>query len=188
MRLFEWLKSPRPAEPEVCSSALADLLKPGKCMVLEPGLSIVDVPEYPEAQRIAESLRDFPEDWAWKQKGYTLAHVPSGFSMWVANGESYLGECTEGKDIKFSPEEQTIIWQAYQPWINNFKVGFTGRLPKVKITARRGTFWCVAEDHPWAGVGSSPADAYRAWSRAVSIQARKDTNPKEYLQVWSAAL
>lgn len=188
MNLFNWLKGPKIAGHETCSSALADLLKPEHAVILPMGAVVVPAPEYPEAERIAASLRDYPEDWAWKQKGYTLAHVPSGFSMWVANGESNLGECTEGKDIKFSPEEQAIIWQAYQPWINNFKVGFSGRLPKVKIYGKRGTFWCVADGHPWAGAGNSPADAYRAWSRAVSIQARKDTNPKEYLHVWSAAL
>lgn len=184
MKFFEWLKGPQIAAREIGTSALADLVKPKGILIMEHA----PAPTYPEAERIATSLRDYPEDWGWAMKGYRLKHFPSGFLLWVANGERHLAECSDGKDIEFSPEEQAIIWQAYQPWINNFKVGFSGRLPKVKITAERGTYWCIADGHPWAGAGKSPADAYRAWSRAVSIQVRKDTNPKEYLHVWSAAL
>jgi hypothetical protein len=82
--------------------------------------------------------------------------------------------------------EKAIIWPAVEAWLARNKVGFTGRLPKVRLSRANGFWWCRSESHPWAGAGDSPAQAYRSWSRAVSIQARKDGRPNEILHVWSA--
>lgn len=142
---------------------------------------------YPEAERIAASLLDFPGDWGWAQKGYTLEHKPTGFTLWVANGKSCLGERSNGTNADFEEPERKIIWPAVEAWRASHRLGFTGRLPKVKITGRNGTWWCVAESHPWAGAGGSPVEAYRSWARAVSIEARTDKRPGEILHVWSAA-
>lgn len=173
MRLFDWLK-PRQVQPEdLAQSALAQIVNGREA--------------HPEAWRIADSLRDFPGDWAWEVKGYRLKHAPTGFRMWVANGERHLAECTEGKDVEFSPKEQAIIWKAVQPWMDSFKVGFTGRLPKVRIHGERGLYWCAADGHPWAGGGKSPAHAYRSWAQAVSAEQRQG-NPKNKLHVWSDPL
>ncbi|ARA79611.1 hypothetical protein ACDH60_10300 [Pseudomonas ficuserectae] len=163
MRLFDWLNPRKKVE--------------------------VEVADYPEARRIAHSLREFPEDWAWKIKGYELLHVPTGFAMWVANKAYGLEEIISGGGKnKFSEHEQSIIWPAVEEWLARCKVGFTGRLPKVRIHWANGVWWCMAKGHPWAGAGISPADAYRSWSRAVSIQERKYETPDEPLQVWSRAL
>ena len=186
MKSFSWLRGGS-AVDSVTPSALAQVVECGSTVVLPTGAVLVKT--YPEAQRIAESLRDFPDDWAWKHKPYELMHVPSGFVMWVANEDYGLGELTtHGGKQRFDEPERQIIWPAVKAWLARGKVGFTGRLPKVKITARRGTYWCVADGHPWAGAGDSPADAYRSWARAVSIQARKDNTPEEYLHVWSDPL
>lgn len=155
--------------------------------VLPPGLQVVEVKRYPEAKRIAASLRDFPGDWGWEHKGHTLKHAPTGFVLWVANEDYGLGERSSEHTSKFSAPEQAIIWPAVEAWLASHKVGFTGRLPKVKITGRKGAWWCVAESHPWAGVGDSPAEAYRSWARAVSIEVRTDKCPGEILHVWSSA-
>lgn len=83
---------------------------------------------YPEAERIAASLRDFPGDWGWRMKGYELEHSPTGFVMWVANEDYGLAEVSSGHKSKFKPDEQKIIWPAVQAWLAAHKVGFTGRL------------------------------------------------------------
>lgn len=142
---------------------------------------------YPEAERIATSLRDYPGDWGWATKAHTLRHVPTGFVLWVANGEWALGERADGATVKFCKEEQAIVWPAVEAWMAAGRVGFTGRLPKAKLSFCKGTWWCVSAEHPWAGAGGSPAEAYRSWSRAVSIEARTDQRPGEILHVWSAA-
>lgn len=143
---------------------------------------------YPEAERIAASVNDFPDDWVWHHKGYELLHVPSGFVLWVANKDYGLAEVySSGGKGDFSKPEQEIIWPAVEGWLARHKVGFTGRLPKVHIHFANGHWWCLGKGHPWAGAGDSPASAYRSWSRAVSIQARTYTTPNEVLHVWSAA-
>jgi hypothetical protein len=116
-------------------------------------------------------------------------HTPSGFVMWVANEDYGLAEMTaHGGKQRFDEPERQIIWPAVKAWLARGKVGFTGRLPKVKITARRGTYWCVADGHPWAGAGDSPAEAYQSWARAVSAQERRKTKPEQRLLVWSDPL
>lgn len=164
-------------------------LEGGRSIVLPDGAVMLQASEYPEAERIAESIRDFPEDWAWTMKGYKMIHTPTGFVLWVANQDYGLAEVySNGGKGDFSKAEQVIIWPAVEGWLARHKVGFTGRLPKATITGRSGTFWCFSQEHPWAGVGSSPAEAYRAWRFAVSAQARNDMSPQEYLQVRSATL
>ncbi|ANY85969.1 hypothetical protein [Pseudomonas putida] len=142
---------------------------------------------YPEAERIATSLRDYPGDWGWRHKGYELEHKPSGFVLWVANRAHGLAERANGCNSEFTESEQAVIWPAVEAWLESHRIGFTGRLPKVKINCRNGTWWCVGEGHPWAGAGGSPAEAYRSWSRAVSIEARTDQRSGEILHVWSGA-
>ncbi|WP_341520729.1 hypothetical protein AABC73_20615 [Pseudomonas sp. G.S.17] len=187
MRFFEWLKGPRLTTGEPFQSALADLLNPKGPLILPLGAIAVPAPKYPEAERVASSLRGFPGDWQMDRAGHHLTHVPTGFMLWCGNEEYGVGEWDGHKRISYSEPERKIIWKALAP-LAVMRPRQFGALPKVKITAERGTYWCIADGHPWAGGGDSPADAYRAWSRAVSIQARKDTNPKEYLHVWSAAL
>lgn len=187
MRVFDWLWPRKTITP----SALAELLERGHHVVLGETHTLADsaVAEYPEAQRIADSLREFPEDWAWSHKGYTLQHVPSGFKLWVANEDYGLAEDHGGGyRTAFSKPEQQVIWLEVKAWIALGKVGFTGRLPKARIHRENGAWWCLAKGHPWAGAGNSPAEAYESWARAISIQERKDKNPDEPLQVWSRAL
>lgn len=173
----------------VTPAVLAQML-PGKTFVLdETHVKKSAAPAYPEAERIAQSLSDCPGDWAWHHKGYELKHVPTGFILWVANQDYGLKEVwANGGKSEFSKPEQAIIWPAVEGWLARNKVGFTGRLPKVKITGRAGTYWCVADGHVWAGAGGSPAEAYASWSRAISIQARKDSDPDYHLHVWSGPL
>ncbi len=151
-----------------------------------PGTQVVEVKRYPEAERIAASLRDFPGDWGWDIKGHTLKHAPTGFVLWVANEDYGLGERSDGRTSKFSKPEQAIVWPAVESWLASHKVGFSGRLPKVKIWRKDGVWRCMSEQHPWAGAGSSPSEAYRSWARAVSIEARRDQRPNEILHVWSS--
>lgn len=161
----------------------------GDPFTLEPGMEVIKAPLCPEAERIAESIRLFPLDWAWSHKGYKLIHTPSGFMLWVANKDYGLAEVySNGGKSDFSKPEQEIIWPAVEGWLARHKVGFTGRLPKARITGRSGTFWCYSKEHPWAGVGDSPEEAYRSWSHAISSQARNGMKPNEYLQVRSATL
>lgn len=178
--------------PGECLSALNASMKTGQVWIIPEGAVVVPSPakpKYPEAERIAASIRDFPEDWGWERKGFDLIHIPSGFRLWVANEGYGLAEVhpNNGK-TDFTKPEQAIIWPAVADWLGHRKVGFTGRLPKARITGRHGTFWCFAKEHPWAGVGDSPEEAYRAWRHAISAQARSDMRPNEYLQVRSASL
>lgn len=161
----------------------------GKAYILPKGAVVVKAPKYPEAERIAASIRDFPEDWVWKMKGYELGHVPTGYILWVANQDYGLAEVyiTGGKG-EFTKPEQAIIWPAVEGWLAQHKIGFTGRLPKVTIIGRQSTYWCFVKDKPWVGIGCSPADAYQTWSFAVSAQTRHNMNSNEYLQVRSATL
>lgn len=164
-------------------------MEQGKAAILPNGAVVVKAPKYPEAERIAASIRDFPEDWVWKMKGYKLGHVPTGFILWVANQDYGLAEVysTGGKG-EFTKPEQAIIWPAVEGWLAQHKIGFGGRLPKVTIVGRQSTYWCFVKDKPWVGIGYSPADAYRSWSFAVSAQARHNMNSNEYLEVRSATL
>ncbi|MDI3274862.1 hypothetical protein [Pseudomonas sp. AL03] len=169
--------------------ALQTALEAGKPCILPKGSIVVPAPEYPEAELIAGSIREFPDDWVWHHKGYELRHVPSGFVLWVANKDFGLAEVYSGGGKgDLSKPEQAIIWPAVETWLARNKVGFTGRLPKARITSRSGTFWCFAKGHPWAGVGDSPKEAYRAWRHAVSSQSRSDMKTNEYLQIRSAIL
>lgn len=188
MKFFSWLRGGS-AVADVTPSALAEMLEGGSAVVLENGQILAPQAKWPEAQRIADSLREFPDDWAWRHKGYELEHVPTGFCMWVANKDYGLAELTShGGKHEFNKAEQLTIWPAVEAWLSRGKVGFTGRLPKVHIHHANGVWWCLAKEHPWAGAGVSPVDAYRSWARAVSIQERKDKTPHEPLQVWSRAL
>ncbi|RJX81280.1 hypothetical protein [Pseudomonas sp. LS-2] len=185
MKFFSWLRGGS-AVADVTPSAPAEMLQGGSAVVLEKGQILAPQAKCPEAQRIADSLREFPDDWAWRHKGYELEHVPTGFCIWVANNDYGLAELTShGGKHEFNKAEQLTIWPAVEAWLSRGKVGFTGRLPKVKITGKSGTYWCVADGHPWAGVGDSPAHAYRSWAHAVSVEQRK-ANPKQKLHVWSA--
>lgn len=142
--------------------------------------------EYPEAERIALSLRDYPEDWVWQVKGYDLRHVPSGFCLWIANGQDHLCERhAAGNDQRFEEAECALIWPHVEAWKRRFRTSFTGHPVRPRI-ALDGTYWrCLADGQPWVGIGTSPEHAYRSWSRAVSIQSRKEQRPEEVLHVWS---
>ena len=144
--------------------------------------------EYPEAERIALSLRDYPEDWVWRVKGYDLRHVPSGFCLWIANGQDHLCERNEcGNDQRFEEAERALIWPHVEAWKRRFRTSFTGHPVRPRI-ALGGTYWhCRADGQPWVGIGTSPEHAYRSWSRAVSIQSRRELRPEEVLHVWSTS-
>lgn len=144
--------------------------------------------EYPEADRIALSLRDYPEDWEWVNKGYDIKHTPSGFCLWIASGQECLAERTGARtNERFEPAEQAIIWPHVEAWKRRFRTSFTGHPVRPHIALGR-TYWhCRAEGQPWVGIGTSPEHAYRSWSRAVSIQSRKEQRPEEVLHVWSTA-
>ncbi|WP_178108306.1 hypothetical protein [Pseudomonas sp. URMO17WK12:I11] len=160
---------------------------PDDLTILPPGVEVVAVVKrHPEAERIATSIRDYPGDWSWRMKGCELEHTPTGFVMWVANEDYGLAEVSSGHRTKFKPEEQAIIWPAVDAWLAAHKVGFTGRLPKVKIWRYAGSWRCMSQQHPWAGAGDTPEAAYRSWARAVSVEARTDQRPGEILHVWSA--
>ncbi len=153
--------------------------------LLPPGAEMIKVKRYPEAERIAASLRDFPGDWGWRHKGYELEHTPSGFVMWVANEDYGLAEVANGGKAKFETGAQAVIWPSVEAWLASHKLGFTGRLPKVRVWCKGGAWKCVSKQHPWVGVGNTPEEAYRSWARAVSIEARTDQRPNEILHVWS---
>lgn len=189
-RLFG--RQDEPFVPGAHLSALSSKMEGGQCWIVPEGAVVVPSPpepKYPEAERIAASIREFPEDWGWERKGYDLVHIPSGFRLWVANEDYGLAEVhpNNGK-TDFMKPEQAIIWPAVADWLGHRKVGFTGRLPKATITGRSGTYWCFAQEHPWAGVGSSPVEAYRIWKFAISVEARVDISPGEYLQLRSVKL
>ncbi len=162
-------------------------LAPDAVEVLPPSAKMAKATSYPEAERIAASLRAFPGDWGWEHKGHTLKHVPTGFVLWVANGDWALGEWANGCTAKFRAEEQAIIWPAVEAWLASNKIGFTGRLPKVRIWHQAGSWRCMSLQHPWTGAGDTPDAAYRAWAMAVSVEARTAQRPDEILHVWSAA-
>lgn len=187
MRLFDWLK-PKTVRHDVTPSALAQILEGGSAVVLDQGQTYVKLAEvkHPEAKRIADSLRDFPGDWVLEKAGHYLTHIPSGFMLWCGNEEYGVAQWDGHKRIPYSNPERAIIWKALEPLAIPRPDRFGG-LPKVKITGKRGMYWCVADGHPWAGAGASPAEAYRSWARAVSIAARKDQKPNEVLHVWSGA-
>lgn len=136
-----------------------------------------------QAEQIAASIRDFPGDWVWKHKGHTLVHRPSGFVLWVANEAWALGERRHGVTNRFSKPEQDIVWPAVEGWLAANSLGFTWRLPKAKLRLRDGSWWCGAPDCVWVGVGGSPSEAFRSWSRAVSVESRADQHPDEVLVV-----
>lgn len=187
MKAFNLMEFLLGRKPETEKSYAAMLR--GEAVTLQSEAEVVQAPLYPEAERIAASLRNYPDDWAWIMKGYKMIHSTSGFVLWVANQEYGLSEVySNGGKGDFSKAEQAIIWPAVEGWLARHKIGFTGRLPKATITGRSGTFWCFHQEHPWAGVGSSPAEAYRAWRFAVSVQARNDMVPQEYLAVRSISL
>lgn len=164
-------------------------LEHGKAYILPKGAVVVKAPEYPEAELIAASIRDFPDDWGWARKGYDILHVPSGFRLWVANEDYGLAEVHENNGkTDFSKAEQQIIWPAVKDWLGHRKTVFTGRPPKATIIGRDSTYCCFAKGRPWMGIGSTPAASYRAWNLALSAQARNNMNTNEYLKVWSATL
>lgn len=181
----------RSAAPFVTGEALGALradLEAGKPYVLPLGSMVVKSPEYPEAERIAASIRDFPDDWGWARKGYDLIHIPSGFRLWVANEDYGLAEvhANNGK-TDFTKPEQAIVWPAVAEWLGHRKIGFTGRPAKPRITPYRGRYFCESPEHPWRGFGHTADEAYQSWIAAVSVQARGEMPKGEVLTVWSAA-
>lgn len=141
-----------------------------------------------EAERIAESIRDYPEDWAWTMKGYKLIRTPSGFVLWVANQDYGLAEVySNGGKGDFSKPEQAIIWPAVEGWLARHKVGFTGRPVKPRIRYFRARYFCESPEHPWRGFGHTADEAYQSWLAAVSVQYREKIPKSVVLTVWSAA-
>lgn len=148
-------------------------------------ISVADpAPGHPEAWRIAESIRDFPEDWVWHYKNYELRHAPSGFVLWVANKEYGLAEVySNGGKGDFSKPEQAIVWPAVEDWLARNRVGFTGRPVRPRLHHKDGSFWCQSAEHPWLGVGCTAEDAYQSWLAGVSAQARAKLEGEGFLVV-----
>ena len=178
-------------EPLVAGEALCALqaaLEAGRPTVLPLGSVVVEAPKYPEAERIAASIRDFPEDWGWARKGYDLIHIPSGFKLWVANEDYGLAEVHPNNGTtRFSKPEQAIIWTAVADWLGHRKAGFTGRPVKPRIRYFRERYFCESPEHPWRGIGHTADEAYQSWIAAVSVQARGQMPKGEVFTVWSAA-
>ncbi|NWA24035.1 hypothetical protein HX866_03950 [Pseudomonas gingeri] len=159
-------------------------LRDGEPAMLDPGMVIVHVPEYPEAERIAQSIRDFPDDWVWARKSFDLRHVPSGFKLWVANQDYGLAEVHDNNGkTDFSKPEQAIIWPAVEAWLARRKIGFTGRPVRPRLCRWDGVFWCCSPGNPWLGVGDTAEDAYYSWLAAVSAQARDELGGCRHLVV-----
>ncbi|NWC29971.1 hypothetical protein HYE76_26370 [Pseudomonas tolaasii] len=180
----------RSAAPFVTGEALGALqadLKAGKSYVLPLGSMVVKSPEYPEAERIAASIRDFPEDWGWARKGFDLIHIPSGFKLWVCNQDYGLAEVhpNNGK-TDFTKPEQAIIWPAVAEWLGHRKIGFNGRPVKPRIRYFRERYFCESSEHPWRGFGHTADEAYQSWLAAVSAQYREKIPKNVVLTVWSA--
>ena len=177
--------------PGECLGALNASMKTGQVWIVPEGAVVVPSPpepKYPEAERIAASIRDFPEDWCWARKGYDLIHIPSGFRLWVANEDYGLAEVHPNNGTtRFSKPEQAIIWPAVADWLGHRKAGFTGRPAKPRITPYRGRYFCESPEHPWRGIGHTADEAYQSWIAAVSVQARGQMPKGEVLTVWSAA-
>lgn len=115
-------------------------------------------------------------------------YLPVSSSGWQTKIMGSLRFTAPEEKGAFAKAEQAIIWSAVEGWLAQHKIGFTGRLPKVTIIGRQSTYWCFVKDKPWVGIGSSPADAYRQWSFAVSAQSRNNINANEYLEVRSVTL
>lgn len=181
----------RSAVPFVAGESLGALhaaMEAGKPTVLPLGSVVIETPKYPEAERIAMSIRNFPEDWGWARKGFDLIHIPSGFKLWVANEDYGLAEVhpNNGK-TDFTKPEQAIIWPAVAEWLGHRKIGFTGRPVKPRIRYFRERYFCESSEHPWRGFGHSAGDAYQSWLAAVSVEARGKMPKGEVLTVWSLA-
>ncbi|NMY06352.1 hypothetical protein HBO12_25680 [Pseudomonas sp. WS 5059] len=186
MRSFNLIDRLLGRKPEI-EKAYAAALR-GEAFTLEPGMKIIEVPRHPEAERIAASIRDYPEDWAWTMKGYKLIHTPSGFVLWVANKDYGLAEVySNGGKGDFSKPEQEIIWPAVEGWLARHKVGFTGRPVKPRIRYFRARYFCESSEHPWRGFGHTADEAYQSWLAAVSAQYRERIPKNVVLTVWSAA-
>ena len=156
-------------------------------VILPQGAVLVRAPEFPEAERIAWTIREFPEDWTWARKGFDIQHVPSGFRIWVANDDYGLAEVHDNNGkTDFSKPEKAIIWPAVKDWLGHRKMGFTGRPVRPRLVFRNGHYWCQSKEHPWRGLGESAEQAYDAWLSAVSAQARGRKSKGQVLTVWSA--
>jgi len=142
-----------------------------------------------EAERIADSLRQWPDDWSWGATGkHYLQHAPSGFRLWVSNQQRGLGEWDGHRVVDcFSDRDKAVIWPAVSGRVSARSTTFTGRPVRPRIICG-GTYWyCRAKGQPWVGVGTSPESAYRSWSRAISVEQRKEQRPEEVLHVWSTS-
>ena len=182
MRGFKLLDRLLGRKPEVEKSYAAMLR--GEHVTFEPGMVVIEAPLYPEAERIAASIRDFPEDWGWARKGYDLVHVPSGFKLWVANEDYGIAEVHPNNGATFfSKPEQSIIWPAVEGWLARHKVGFTDLPVKPRITPLEGRFYCKLSEHQWRGVGRTAGEAYCSWLAAVSMKARAQLPKGEVLTV-----
>lgn len=180
-------RSTGPSVVDESWGALQDAMEAGKPTFLPLGSVVVEVPKYLEAERIAASIRDFPEDWGWARKGFDLIHVPSGFKLWVANQDYGLAEVhpNNGK-TDFAKPEQAVIWPAVAEWLGHRKIGFNGRPVKPRIRYFRERYFCESPEHPWRGFGHTADEAYQSWLAAVSVQARGQMPKGEVLTVWSA--
>lgn len=187
-RLLGLSAAPAPFVAGEALGTLQSALEAGEPYALPPGLKVVSAPEYPEAERIAASIRDYPEDWGWARKGFDLVHVPSGFKLWVANQDYGLAEVhpNNGK-TDFAKPEQAIIWPAVADWLGHRKVGFTGRPVKPRIRYFRARYFCESSEHSWRGFGHTADEAYQSWLAAVSTQYRERIPKNIVLTVWSAA-
>ena len=184
-RLFG--RQDEPFVPGAHLSALSSKMEAGQCWIVPEGAVVVPSPpepKYPEAERIAASIRDFPEDWGWARKGYDLVHVPSGFKLWVANEDYGIAEVHPNNGATFfSKPEQSIIWPAVEGWLARHKVGFTDLPVKPRITPLEGRFYCKLSEHQWRGVGRTAGEAYCSWLAAVSMKARAQLPKGEVLTV-----
>lgn len=79
-------------------------------------------PEKLDARPVAWSLRNKPEEWEWRNPGYTIRHKPSGHVFWVANGfgHYYLYNancrCSTATNCKFQRFQQAVFHRAFRQW------------------------------------------------------------------------
>jgi hypothetical protein len=76
--------------------------------------------EHPAARKIADSIRNEPDKWAFGPTGrHTLDYKDSGLQIWVANGYSFCA-IYNPESVALGVIGRLRVWRAAGQWIRRY--------------------------------------------------------------------
>ena len=70
-----------------------------------------------QAESICNSIYENPDEWGTSGE-YRFNHHPSGLSLWIGNGPTFLGSDGASVQVKLGLFGKLQVWRAYKWWLD----------------------------------------------------------------------